>query len=62
MVWCNRQDLLGGEAVHLVDVADALVHQPGRQVREVSGPETCQDIPEVGHGEAINPMGILLVP
>ena len=26
LVWCNRQDLLGCEAVHLVDVADALVH------------------------------------
>ena len=61
LVRCNGKDLLGCEAVHLIDVADALVHQSGRQVREVSGPATCQDVPEVGHGEASNPMITLLM-
>ena len=61
LVRCDGEDLLGCEAVHLIDVADALVHEAGRQVREVGDPETCQDVPEVGHGKASNPMGALLM-
>ena len=37
-------------AVHLVGVADALIHKSRSQVREVSSPELCQDVPEGGHG------------